>query len=159
MCVFRPSTDYHGAHFNRGMNAAWLGIEWANEAHSAQEIAALGSDLDRRQIRYVFVYASYLRPDGEFNPTFSCMTDFVSRLKVTNPDLDIQAWIGLPLRYVDLNDATVRAEIVQFCVDLAHITGVDGIHLDPEPIPTDEENVLVITYHKGHKVLTKDTKR
>lgn len=143
-CVFRPGTDYPGSHFNRGTNAAWLGVEWANEAHSAQEIATLGSDLDRRQIRYVFVYTSYLRSDGQFNPTYGHMTDFVSRLKATDPALHIQAWIGLPLRYVDLNDTTVRRKIVQFCVDLVGTTRVDGIHLDPEPIPTDEEDVLAL---------------
>lgn len=144
VCIFRPGTDHPGSYFNRGTNAAWLGIEWVNEAHSAQEIAALGSDLDRRQIRYVFVYTSYLRSDGQFNPTYGYMTDFVSRLRAANPALYIQAWIGLPLGYVDLNDTTVRKEIVQFCVDLVRTTGVDGVHLDPEPIPTDEENVLAL---------------
>ncbi len=143
-CIFRPATDYPGSHFNRGENAAWLGVEWANEAHSAQEITALGSDLNWRQIRYVFVYTSYLRPDGQFNPTFDHLSDSVARLKATNPTLHIQAWIGLPLGYVDLSDATVRRKIVQFCVDLVRTTGVDGIHLDPEPIPTDEENVLTL---------------
>lgn len=143
-CIFRPATDYPGSHFNRGENAAWLGVEWANETHSAREIAILGRDLDRRQIRYIFVYTSYLRPDGQFNPTFGYLSDFVSRLKATNPALHIQAWIGLPLGHIDLSDATVRGEIVQFCVDLVRTTGVDGIHLDPEPIPTDEENVLTL---------------
>ena len=57
MCVFRPDTNYPGSCFNRGENAAWLGVEWANEAHSAQEITVLGSDLSRYQIRYVFVYS------------------------------------------------------------------------------------------------------
>jgi len=143
-CIFRPGTDHPGSHFNQGANAAWLGVEWVNEAHSAQEIATLGSGLDRRQIRYIFVYTSYLRPDGQFNPTYGYMTDFVSRLKATNPALHIQAWIGLPLGYVDLSDTTGRGEIVQFCVDLVRTTGVDGIHLDAEPIPTDEEDVLAL---------------
>jgi hypothetical protein len=143
-CVFRPATHYAGSHFNRGTNAAWLGVEWVNEPHSAQEIAALADDLDRRQIRYVFVYTSYLKSDGQFNPTYGYMTDFVSQLKAKNPALHIQAWIGLPLGYVDLKDAIVRKKIVQFCAHLVRTTGVDGIHLDPEPIPADEVNVLAL---------------
>ncbi len=143
-CVFHSATYYPGSHFNRGTNAAWLGVEWVNEPHSAQEITALADNLDRHQIRYVFVYTSYLKPDGRFNPTYGHMSNFVSQLKATNSALHVQAWIGLPLGYVTLNDATVRGEIVQFCVDLVRTMGIDGIHLDPEPIPTDEGNVLVL---------------
>ncbi len=133
-CIFRPATHYPGSHFNRGTNAAWLDVEWVNEPHSAQEITTLADDLARRQIRYVFVYASYLKSNGRFNPTYGYMRSFVSQLKAANPALHIQAWIGLPLRYVDLNDA-MREEIIRFCADLVRTTGVDGIHLDPEPIP------------------------
>ncbi|MGB9872790.1 MAG: glycosyl hydrolase family 18 protein [Anaerolineae bacterium] len=107
-------------------------------------MAALASNLDQRQIRYVFVYTSYMKPTGEFTPTYGHAARFVSGLKIANPDLHIQAWIGLPLEYVNLSDAAVRERIVQFCINLVREAGFDGIHLDPEPIPTDEENVLVL---------------
>jgi hypothetical protein len=142
--VFRPGTHHPGSYFNRGRNAAWIGVEWAREPHPAQAIAALAHDLRRRQIRYVFVYTSYLRPDGTFNPTFAHLADFVSQLRRAYPLLHIQAWIGLPLEYVDLSDAATREKIVWFCVNVVRTTGVDGIHLDPEPVPTDEENVLLL---------------
>jgi hypothetical protein len=142
--VFRPGTHHPGSYFNRGRNAAWIGVEWAREPHPAQAIAALAHDLRRRQIRYVFVYTSYLRPDGTFNPTFAHLADFVSQLRRAYPLLHIQAWIGLPLEYVDLSDAATREKIVRFCVNVVRTTGVDGIHLDPEPVPTDEENVLLL---------------
>lgn len=90
-CVFRPATGYPGSHFNRGKNAVWLGIEWVNETHSQTEIAALASDLAHEQIAYVFAYTSYLKPSGDFNPTFSHAADFIQTLKATSPDLKVLA--------------------------------------------------------------------
>lgn len=45
---------------------------------------------------------------------------------------------------VNLSDVAIRERIAQFCVDLLRREGFDGIHLDSEPIPTDEENVLAL---------------
>lgn len=144
ICVFRPGSDCPGCHFNRGMNAAWLGVRWVSEPPEMQEIAALTSDLGQRQVQYVFVYVSYLKPDGRFNSTYDYADEFVSGIKATNPHLEVQAWIGLPLDYVDLGDMNVRERIADFCVDLVSEVGFDGIHLDPEPIPTNDENVLAL---------------
>ncbi len=143
-CVFRPATSYPGAHFNRGINAAWLGVEWVNEPHDPEEIAALADALAERQIRYVFVYTSYLKPDGRFNPTAPYAGQFIQMLKAAEPDLNVQAWIGLPLEYVDLGDSAVRGKIVEFCAGLVREEGFDGIHLDPEPIFSDDSNVLAL---------------
>lgn len=143
-CIFRPSTNYPGSHYNQGANASWLGVEWANETHSMHEISALSDNLKRNQIQEIFVYTSYLRSDEEFASTYNQLSNFVLRMKKTDPTLHIQAWIGLPLRYVDLNDPTVRKEIIRFCVDIVRTTGVDGIHLDPEPISTGDINVLLL---------------
>jgi hypothetical protein len=96
-CIFRPATDFPGSHFNRGKNAAWLGVEWINEPHEEDEIIALADDLERRQIRYVFVYASYPRADGEFGASYDHAAELTRVLKEIQPDLQILAWIGLPL--------------------------------------------------------------
>lgn len=143
-CIFRPATSYPGAHFNQGTNAVWLGVEWVNEPHDAEEIIALADTLDQRQIQYVFVYVSYLKPDDRFNLTYSHATEFVQMLKATQPDLNVQAWIGLPLKYVDLDDVIVRKEIAEFCTDLVRDGGFDGIHLDPEPVSSDDTDVLAL---------------
>lgn len=143
-CVFRPATSYPGSHFNRGTNAVWLGVEWVNEPHGADEVVALVDDLDHRQIRTVFAYASYRKPDGQFNPTYAHAAEFIRSLKATQPGLNVQAWIGLPLRYVNLGDATVRAEIAAFCAMLVREGKFDGVHLDPEPISSDDAAVLAL---------------
>ena len=142
-CVFRPHTTYPGSIFNRGTNAVWLGVEWVCEPHSTEQIASLAQELHDRQIRDIYVYASYLRSDGQFNPTYGYAAEFVQVLKLVQPELRVQAWVGLPLTYVDLGDPLVRAEISQLCVDLVH-EGFDGIHLDAEPIYSHDADVLAL---------------
>ena len=143
-CIFRPATNYPGACFNQGVNAAWLGVKWVNGPHDSEEIATLADALTKRQIRYVFVYASYLKPGGQFNPTYSYAGQFIQTLKAAEPDLNVQAWIGLPLEHVNLGDSTMRGQIAEFCASLVREEGFDGIHLDPEPISSNDSNVLVL---------------
>jgi spore germination protein YaaH len=131
-------------HFNNGTNAVWLGVEWVYGSHSLEEINALANDLGRRQIRYVFVYTSYLKSDGQFNHTYSRAGEFVQTLKTMQPDTSIQAWIGLPLAHVDLADAMTRRRIVDFCSCLVYNEGFDGVHLDPEPVVDGNASVLVL---------------
>lgn len=141
-CFLRPATNFPGAHFNQGTNAVWLGVEWVDQAHSAAEILNLANILDKQQIRYVFVYTSYLKPGGHFNPTYSYAGQFIQTLKATEPDLNVQAWIGLPLEYVDLGDSAVRRQIAEFCTILVREEGFDGIHLDPEPVFSNDQDLL-----------------
>jgi len=142
-CVFRPSTTHPGGFFNRGTNAVWLGVEWVNEPHTIEEIDALADMLTTQQIHYVFVYASYLKANGRFNPTYAYASEFVQTLKTMQPDLNVQAWVGLPLTRLDLSDILMRKEIAQFCVDLVQ-EGFDGIHLDPEPVFSNDTDVLAL---------------
>jgi hypothetical protein len=119
-----PKPEWPERHSNRGLNAAWLGVEWVNGDRSINNTIILADELARRQIKYVFVFVSYLKPDSEFNPTYSHAVNFVRALKDTNPHLNVQAWIGLPLAspfgsgYVDLKNAAIRSEIVSFCIDM-----------------------------------------
>lgn len=151
--VLRPATALPGSHFNRGQNAAWLDIVWANDPHTQEEIRALGEKLERNQIRHVFVYVSYLKDHGQFNPTYSYAKQFTRVLKGAHPGLDVQAWIGLPLAragqadvngYVDLSDPGTRAKVAAFCATMVQSYGFDGIHLDAEPIDDGDESVLLL---------------
>jgi hypothetical protein len=151
-CFFRPTTNFSGAHFNRGANALWLGVEWVNEPHDESEIIALADDLQRRQIKDVYVFVSYLRADGEFNPTFDHAAEFIRVFKAAQPDSSVQAWIGLPLAqsglfssgYVDLGDPATGQKVAAFCADIVREAGFDGVHLDPEPVPTGDTDVLTL---------------
>lgn len=161
-CIIRPATNFPGAHFNQRANAAWLAVEWVKDPHQSDEIAALAHDLQQREIRYVFVFVSYLKADGRFNQTYSYAAQFTQALKQAQPDLNIQAWIGLPLKqprfvggvqgHVDLSDAATRQKIVAFCRDLLLECGFDGIHVDAEPVPSDDANFLTLLDELRHGI-------
>jgi hypothetical protein len=143
-CVFRPATDHPGSHFNRATNAAWLSVDWVNAPHSPEEIEALAATLQAREIRYAFVYTSYLKPEGHFNPTYDHAPAFVQSIHATYPELNVQAWIGLPLHVVDLGDTAVRYQIAAFCAERVREAGFDGVHLDPEPVSSGDRDVLAL---------------
>ncbi len=140
--LHRPATHHPGGHFNQGTNAAWLGVDWVNAPHTDAEIAALADDLATRQITTVYVFTSYLKENGEFNPTYAHAADFGAALHRAAPGIDVQAWLGLPLTYVDLGDEDVRGTIAHFSATLVDEHGFDGVHLDPEPIHNDDAHVL-----------------
>jgi len=148
--LMAPPNDLPGKHFNKGLNAAWLGVEWVNGDRDTRDIVALADELARRQMKYVFVFVSYMKPNDEFNPTYSHATEFIHTLKAANPDLNVQAWIGLPLKnpsgsgYVDLENTAIRSRSISFCVDMVHRLGFDGIHLDPEPVVDGDTSVLAL---------------
>jgi spore germination protein YaaH len=149
-CFCRPATTFPGAHFNQHANAVWLGVEWANDVCNEGEVLSLINDLNRLQIRYVFVYTSYLKPDGQFNPSYSYEAECIQMLKSAQPALNVQAWIGLPLKYVNLSNADVHETIIEFCVKVVRDMGFDGVHFDPEPICTDDTAVLTLLDEVRH---------
>jgi hypothetical protein len=64
---------------------------------------------------------------------------------------EIQAWIGLPLAhpfllgqtgYVDLADPAIRGAIVAFCAEIVRSGGFAGVHLDPEPVPDGDPELV-----------------
>jgi hypothetical protein len=152
-CVWRPASTFSGEHFNRGTNAAWLAVEWVMQQHTEAELAALADELESLQIRYLFVYVSYLKPEGHFNPTYTYVTDFTSTLKAAQPGLHVQAWIGVPTNrrvlgisrgYVDLDDIAVRRKIVAFCAEIIEQGGFDGVHIDVEPVPNGDSAMIAL---------------
>ncbi len=150
-CVFRPATTFPGSYFNHGANAVWLGVEWLDQPHGDDEITRLANDLARRQIRYVFAYTSYWKSNDQFNSTYSHASEFVRALKSAQPEIKVEAWIGLPLKHagstngnVDLTDSASRQKIVAFSRELIAQNRFDGIHLDAEPIPDGDSGVLAL---------------
>lgn len=148
--LVQPTAVVPADSFNRGVNAAWLGVDWVNGDRSVEEAAALADDLARRQTTEVYVFTSYMKPNGAFNPTYSHAAEFVHALKASDPGVSVQAWIGLPLQgpsgsgYVDLEDTASRDRIVSFCTEMVHEHGFDGIHLDPEPVVNGDTSVLAL---------------
>ncbi|HEX5415537.1 MAG TPA: glycosyl hydrolase family 18 protein [Chloroflexota bacterium] len=151
--LFRPSTRFPGDHFNTGQNAIWLDLNWVNEPTSKESIRSLATELRDHQIRYVSVYTSYLKANDRFNPTYAYAADFTRSLKSEDRGVIVLAWIGLPLESstfpsgngnVDLSNPRTRQYIASFCADRITQDGFDGVHLDPEPVPNGDEDLLTL---------------
>jgi hypothetical protein len=146
--IARPGTNHGGAHFNRGQNAVWLGVEWVNEPRTAAEFQQLGAHLTEHQIQDVFVYVSYLKarpPESPaFNQSYRHAGSFLTSLRQAAPQLRIQAWLGLPLSEIALHERSIQETILAMSVELTTRTGFDGVHLDPEPIVNDDPHVLAL---------------
>jgi len=149
-CIWRPGTQHSGVYFNRGQNAVWLGADWSKDAHTASEVRALADELARYQVQTVFVYVSYLKPGDRFNPTYDHAAEFVREFKAAKPDSTVEAWVGIPLDkpgigargYAHIDDSAVRAKIADLSQRLVNEMGFDGVHLDPEPIPSGDADTL-----------------
>jgi Glycosyl hydrolases family 18 len=149
-CIWRPGTHHAGAYFDRGQNAVWLSVDWSKDAHTADEVLALADALTSHHVQTVFVYVSYLKPGGYFNPAFDHATEFVRQFKAERQDATVEAWVGIPVDkpsigghgHARIDDPAVRAKIADFCHRLVSEMGFDGVHLDPEPIPGGDADTL-----------------
>lgn len=149
---------------NHAQNGAWLSVDWVNEPHSVEEITALAQTLQQQQIRYLFVFTSYLKDYGEFNPTYDYAAGFVKTMQATAPDIKLLAWVGIPVQnpnvayhtgYVDLADTETRNKIALFSQSLISEAGFDGVHLDPEPI-SDGDTSLLTLLHETRQAIGAD---
>jgi len=136
---------------SRRRNAVWLGIEWVNEPVAEAAVQSLAADLQRYGIRTVYVYATYMRAGSTFGATYAYAPFFVSHLKEAYPEVIVQAWMGLPLKFpipalwpgtVDLADRRTRAQIVDLAAWMVEEAGFDGVHLDPEPVASGDRYLL-----------------
>jgi hypothetical protein len=124
------------------------------EPHTTAEVAALASDLQQRQIDTIFVYVSYLKPAGIFNPTYDHARDFVATFKQAAPQIEVQGWLGIPMKvppgtpiasgYVELSDPATQKTIIDFSRSVVQDLGFDGVHLDVEPVLSGDEDLLRI---------------
>jgi len=135
---------------DRDRNGAWISVDWASQPTNPEAIARLANSARVRGIRYLFPYVSYLKPNGDFNQTYTHAKAFVTAYRRVNPDTKLLAWIGLPLTttassmpgWVDLSDRNTRQLIGTFVVDIVAQAGFDGVHLNAEPVLRDSADFL-----------------
>nr|WP_290668304.1 glycosyl hydrolase family 18 protein [Ardenticatena sp.] len=127
--------------YNRGENGLWMGIEWFQGDPSPTQRSALRSHISDGQIRYLFVYTTWMTADG--TPRHAIPKDAhdkIQQLRSIAPQSLLLAWIGIPLTTlgrgpVDLDNQEIRTRIALFSRQLVQEVGFDGIHLDAEPVP------------------------
>lgn len=134
-------------------NAAWISVDWVSTPMGSENIQWLAESAANRKLRYLFAYASYLKEDGTFNPTYNHATEFVAEFRRFNPNTKLLAWIGLPLKksnfggiagWVDLENKHTRIQIAEFVANLVAEAKFDGAHLDAETVLNGDENYLLL---------------
>ncbi len=116
-------------------------------------VAWLAEGATRRHIRYMYPFATYLRTDGSFSPSYSHAAEFVSAFRRHNQGVYLLAWIGIPLvndralgiqGTVNLANEATRERIVEFIVELLDEADFDGIHLDVETVRSGDPDYLLL---------------
>lgn len=137
----------------RTTNAAWIAVDWVAQPPDQPAIQSLTRSASERDIRYLYVYTSYLTADGTFNPTYDHAGAFVEQVRQADPDILLLAWIGIPLAndrsigvqgWVDLADQQTRQQIVDFASMMVDDLGFDGIHLNTETVYNHDPDYLLL---------------
>ncbi len=133
-------------------NAAWISVDWTSQPVDPVRVAALTAHAARHRLRYLYPFASYVKEDGSFSPSYAYANEFVAVFRRTNQDARLLAWIGIPLDnqgrlgiegWVDLSDIDTRQAIVASVVDLLEQAQFDGVHLDVETVRNHDPRFVV----------------
>lgn len=120
--------------------ATWLSVSWSLEAQDPVQLEALAGELKALGMDDVYVFISYLKADGSFNPTFDFASELVAALKRHAPELRAFAWIGLPVSLPgampasQLRSTETRRTIADFTRFAVADLGFDGVHINAELI-------------------------
>jgi hypothetical protein len=132
-------------------NAAWVSVDWTSQPVDEMAVSQLAESAKSRNLKYLFPYASYLKPDGSFSLSYKYASEFISTFRKSNKDVRILAWIGLPLAnnhpigvqgWVDLSAQDTREQIVQFITDLIEQSNFNGVHINAETVQNNDPNFL-----------------
>ncbi|MFC1452233.1 exosortase K [Verrucomicrobiota bacterium] len=134
VCDFRPSTD---TGFDKGRNGLWTGRQWYTGSNvrtgmpvSRGELDAFAESLRRNGIRYAYVRSGEITPtgglDGMPGPVFF-------RLRDRAPDVRFLPWFSGNADELPLHDPRWRERVIE-ALGRLHACGIDGVHLDIEPV-------------------------
>ncbi len=149
---FAPYGDSRPHPFNQDRNGVWLEHRWLEREVPLGEMEALFDQLARRGIQYVFPHLIPFERDGRLPPhSREQMRAFLRLAHARSPTMKVLPWVGgLRLGYrrtrrgtIDLSDIEQRQRIVAECRGLID-EGFDGIHLNVEPLPNDDDAFLAL---------------
>lgn len=120
-----------------GHDALWLGHAWVDGQQTEADVARLGERLHDTGITDLFVHVGPLEDDGTLDPAKAPGASwFAAQVHALIPGVRVQAWIGdeiLPSGGTDIESPTTRARIVASARQVL-ARGLDGVHLDLEPV-------------------------
>jgi hypothetical protein len=129
-------------------NALWIGEDWTQEPQSEEAVTALANDLRSRRIGTVYAWVSWLQGDLTWNNAdqFGRVREFVAQLKAVYPELQLLAWIAVPLdagQGYRIDSPDVQTQVAQLSQTAVQEFEFDGVFIDV-PIFTDDENFLAL---------------
>lgn len=135
----------------RSSNAVWLEHRWFQDGVSDEEIASLCKILNDYSIRYVYPHLTPLNEDGRL-PSFSleAARRFKKIVNRDSPQVEILPWVGgVRFGFRQTRAGTVRLDSDSYiqafaseCVFLVDQLGLDGIHLNLEPVDSGNRRFL-----------------
>ncbi len=137
-----------GTH-TRGQDALWLGHAWVDGRKKDADLSALATRLEATGIRDLYVHTGPMEHDGilpkSLYPKATWLIDAVHR---ELPDVRVQAFLGDVLATetpdgMRLESPATRTAVAASARQVLD-AGYDGVHLDLEPLHSDDENYLTL---------------
>ncbi|MEU4980599.1 glycosyl hydrolase family 18 protein [Streptomyces sp. NPDC021969] len=133
--------------YTRNRDAMWLGHAWVDGRKKDADLTALARSLKTTGIRDLYVHTGPMEHDGtlpeSLYPKARWLIDAVHR---ELPGVRVQAFLGDVLATegpdgMRLDKAATRAAVVDSARQVLDV-GYDGVHLDLEPLHSDDRNYL-----------------
>ncbi|MET7319923.1 glycosyl hydrolase family 18 protein [Streptomyces sp. NPDC005549] len=133
--------------YTRNRDAIWLGHAWVDGRKKDADLTALARSLKTTGIRDLYVHTGPMEHDGtlpeSLYPKARWLIDAVHR---ELPGVRVQAFLGDVLATegpdgMRLEQADTRAAVVDSARQVLD-AGYDGVHLDLEPLHSDDRNYL-----------------
>ncbi|MET9352205.1 glycosyl hydrolase family 18 protein [Streptomyces sp. NPDC006617] len=133
--------------YTRNRDAIWLGHAWVDGRKKDADLTALARSLKTTGIRDLYVHTGPMEHDGtlpeSLYPKARWLIDAVHR---ELPGVRVQAFLGDVLATegpdgMRLEKAATRAAVVDSARQVLDV-GYDGVHLDLEPLHSDDRNYL-----------------
>ncbi|KJK41140.1 membrane protein [Streptomyces variegatus] len=137
-----------GTH-TRNRDALWLGHAWVDGRKKDADVTALARRLQGTGIRDLYVHSGPLEHDGTLpESVYPKARWFIDAVHEKLPGVRVQAFLGDVLADEDsdgmrIADRDTRSAVVRSARQVLD-TGYEGIHLDLEPMPSDDRDYLTL---------------
>jgi hypothetical protein len=136
---------FNPPHFDTRHNGLWVGYQWLNGTNIRtgldvpdDETKQFFALIKRAGIRYVFVRAGPILPNGEIGHRPG---SFFSMLQQRSPDTVYLPWLPGNAEQLDLSNPTWRKSFIDQLQKLRD-QGIAGIHLNIEPVSDNDSAYL-----------------
>lgn len=151
--VIGIQAGYDGLHYNKQLDAIWLGHEWVDQKKSDAEILALAQKLANHNINTIFVHIGPIEENGKISSDkFPEVMNFVEKMHSYLPEEKILAWMGQLRNKINLGDPGVRRGIVSMATLFVDVVGMDGVHYDIEPVWDEDQDFIQLLAETKDKI-------